>query len=98
MPPSGSSSLQYYYALDTTTGSGYGVQTNGAVDADDATFTSVAAGTAAKAILIYKYVDATPGNCPVIAYLDSATGLPITPNGGDIIITWDNGTNKIFRL
>jgi len=24
--------------------------------------------------------------------------LPITPNGGDIIVTWDNGINKIFRL
>ena len=21
-----------------------------------------------------------------------------TPNGGDISITWDNGTNKIFKL
>ena len=32
------------------------------------------------------------------AYIDTATGLPITPNGGDIIVTWDNGINKIFRL
>jgi len=23
---------------------------------------------------------------------------PITPNGGDIIAAWDNGTNKIFRV
>jgi len=30
--------------------------------------------------------------------MDTATGLPITPNGGDIIITWDNGTNRILRL
>lgn len=73
------------------------VESNGAVNADDATFTSVS-GDQVKSIVIYKYVDATPANCPLIAYLDSATGLPITPNGGDIIITWDNGTNKIFRL
>ena len=73
------------------------VETNGAVNADDATFTSVT-GDQVKSIVLYKYVDATPANCPLIAYLDSATGLPITPNGGDIIITWDNGTNKIFRL
>ena len=34
----------------------------------------------------------------LIAYIDTATGLPITPNGGDIIVNWDNGANKIFRL
>lgn len=84
-------------ALATTTGEGYGVQSNGAVDAGDATFTSVS-GASIEAIVIYKYVSATDGDNPLIAYLDSATGLPITPNGGDIIITWDNGTNKIFRL
>lgn len=84
-------------ALATSVGEGYGVQTNGAVDAGDATFTSVT-GASIEAIIIYKYVSATASDNPLIAYLDSATGLPITPNGGDIIITWDNGTNKIFRL
>ena len=34
----------------------------------------------------------------VIAFIDTATGLPVTPNGGDITITWDNGANKIFKL
>jgi hypothetical protein len=24
--------------------------------------------------------------------------LPVTPNGGDITIQWDNTTNKIFKL
>lgn len=33
-----------------------------------------------------------------IVWLGSATGLPITPNDGNIIFSWDNGTNKIFRL
>ena len=33
-----------------------------------------------------------------INFIDTATGLPITPNGGDIIVTWDNGANKIFKL
>ena len=40
----------------------------------------------------------TEATSPLIAYIDTATGLPITPNGGDIIVTWDNGTNKIFRV
>jgi hypothetical protein len=31
-------------------------------------------------------------------YIDAATGLPLTPNGGDVTIQWDNGANKIFKL
>jgi len=32
----------------------------------------------------------------LIAYIDLAAA--ITPNGGDINITWDSGANKIFAL
>ena len=68
----------------------------GAADAADVTFTSVS-GPTIEAIIIY--VDTgTEGTSPLIAYIDTATGLPITPNGGDIIVTWDNGPNKIFKL
>ncbi|GAI46620.1 unnamed protein product, partial [marine sediment metagenome] len=35
---------------------------------------------------------------PLIALIDTATGLPVTPNDGDITIAWDNGANKIFKL
>jgi len=35
---------------------------------------------------------------PLIAYIDTATGLAVTPNGGDITIAWDSGANKIFKL
>ncbi len=34
----------------------------------------------------------------LIAYIDTATGLPVTLNGGDINITWDSGANRIFKL
>lgn len=70
--------------------------TGGAADAADCTFTSVN-GSSIEAIIIYgdTGVEATS---PLIAYIDTATGLPITPNGGDIIVTWDNGTNKIFKV
>lgn len=70
--------------------------TGGAADANDVTFSSVS-GASIEAILIYKDTG-TEGTSPLIAYIDTATGLPITPNGGDIIVTWDNGVNKIFRL
>ena len=68
----------------------------GAADGADITFTSVA-GASIEAIVIYKDTGAE-ATSPLIAYIDTATGLPITPNGGDIIVTWDNGTNKIFKL
>lgn len=69
---------------------------NGAADADDVTFTSVS-GSVINAIVLYKDTGVA-GTSPLIAYIDTATGLPITPNGGDIICTWDNGTNRIFKL
>lgn len=70
--------------------------TLGACDAADVTFTSVT-GTTIEAILITRFVTVA-ADSPLIAWFDTATGLPITPNGGDIIVTWDNGTNKIFRV
>lgn len=72
----------------------------GAADADDTTFTAVPAGsgstTVLEAIVIYKD-SGVESTSPLIAYIDSATGLPITPNGGDIIVVWDNGVNRIFK-
>jgi len=78
--------------------------TAGAADADDATFASVS-GPSIEAMVLYKSVpdDIDPlleneTASTLLAYIDTATGLPIAPNGGDIIVTWDNGINKIFRL
>lgn len=70
--------------------------TDGAADAADVTFSTIT-GVSIEAIVLYRDtgVDATS---ELIAYIDTATGLPITPNGGDIIVTWDNGANKIFKL
>lgn len=78
--------------------------TQGVADAADVTFTAVAAGAAITSILVFQ-ASAVTGGADVaataqrlIAYLDTGTGLPVTPNGGDITITWDNGANKIFTL
>lgn len=68
----------------------------GAMDADNTQFTGIT-GPTIEAVVIYKD-GGTDGTSPVIVYLDTGSGLPITPNTGDIILTWDNGTNKIFRL
>jgi hypothetical protein len=34
----------------------------------------------------------------LICRIDTATGLPVTPGGGDIVINFDTGANKIFKL
>ena len=69
--------------------------TGGAADAADVTFTSVS-GTSIEAIIIY--IDTgTEATSPLIAYIDTATGLPINPNGGDIIVTWDKKISDFLR-
>ena len=70
--------------------------TAGVADADDVTFSAVS-GDPSEALVIYKH-NATESLATLIAYIDSATGLPVTPNGGDITVTWDSGANRIFKL
>ena len=70
--------------------------TNGVFDAADFTFSAVS-GDQSEAIIIY--IDTgVAGTSRLVAYIDTATGLPVTPNGGDINVAWDNGANKIFAL
>ena len=70
--------------------------TDGVADAADFTFPTVS-GDPAEALVIYQDTG-VEGTSRLIAYIDTATGLPVTPNGGAINVTWDNGTNKIFKL
>lgn len=68
----------------------------GAVNAANVTFASVSGATVTAIVLALS--TGTDSTSPLIAYIDTATGLPITPNGGDIIVSWDTGPNKIFKL
>jgi hypothetical protein len=70
--------------------------TSGVFDADDATFTSVS-GANCEALIIFADTG-VQGTSRLIAYIDSATGLPILPNGGDITVAFSSGANKIFSL
>lgn len=70
--------------------------TNGVADAADVTFPLVT-GDQSEALILYKHTG-TESTSLLIAYIDTATGLPVTPNGGDITVQWDNGANKIFKL
>jgi len=74
--------------------------TGGVFDATDVTFTSVTSTAQVQRLVLYKEI-ATAANStwPLIAVIGSATsGLPVTPNGGDITVSWDNGSSKIFAL
>lgn len=70
--------------------------TNGVFDADDATFSSVT-GANCEALIIYADTG-VQSTSRLIAYIDSATGLPILPNGGDITVAFSSGASKIFAL
>lgn len=74
---------------------GESVATN-VFDASDTTFTAVT-GDSVEAFLLYKHTG-TDSTSRLIAYFDTATNMPVTPNGGDITIAWDNGGDKIFAL
>jgi len=69
---------------------------SGIADADD-TICSAVSGPTAGAIIIFKE-GASHAASLLIAYIDTATGLPVQPNGGDITTQWDSGANKIFKL
>lgn len=61
--------------------------TAGVFDGDNVTFTAVT-GNTVEALVIY--VDTgSAATSRLFAYIDtSVTGLPVTPNGGDITISW----------
>ena len=69
---------------------------DGVADADDVTFSAVS-GDECEAIVLYKHTG-TESTARLIAYIDDATGLPVTPNGGDIEVQWAGGASKIFKL
>lgn len=79
--------------------------TDGIADAADTTFTAFPSGAAVPAVLLVQASAVTGGAdvaataARVIAYYDTGTNFPFTPNGGDIIIAWDNTAGvKIFKL
>lgn len=70
--------------------------TGGVADANDVTFPSVT-GDISEALVIFKDTG-TDTTSPLIAYIDTATGLAVTPNGGDITVIWPNDSGRIFSL
>ncbi len=78
--------------------------TNGVFDAADITFTTPPTDSNQHSLLIFQSSavgggsDVASSSQRVIAWIDTGTGVPIVPAGGDITVVWDNGANKIFAL
>lgn len=70
--------------------------TNGVADAADVTLVAVT-GDQAESIDGYKHTG-TESTSRLLFNIDTATGLPVTPNGGDITIQWQNSDPRIFKL
>ncbi len=60
--------------------------TAGTFDGDNVTYTAVS-GATVEAIVLFKDTG-NVATSALIAYIDSGTGLPVTPNGGDITVSW----------
>lgn len=72
-----------------------GVVAAAVFDGDNVTYTAVS-GASAEALVIY--IDTgSSATSRLVAYIDTGvTGLPVTPNSGDIAITWN--ASGIFKL
>jgi len=66
----------------------------GTADAGDITFSTVTGDPSE--YLNIRQDTGTPSTSALIGNMDTATGLPVTPNGGNITVTW-NGSG-IFKL
>lgn len=71
-------------ALTTKT---IGTVAAGVFDADNVTFTAVSGNSVESVNILKDTGNAATSN--LIAYFDTGTGLPVTPNGGDITVTWN---------
>jgi activator of HSP90 ATPase len=62
---------------------------SGLFDGDNLTYTAVS-GATVEALVIYRHNAGANSTWKLVAYIDtSVTGLPVTPNGGDITVTWN---------
>jgi len=91
---------QFYSSLSGVVGTDQEIltktQVNGAFDGTDLTYTAVT-GASVEAIALYRKNAGANTTWPLIAYIDTGvTNLPVTPNGGNITITWN--VSGIFKL
>lgn len=73
-----------------------GTVSEGTFDGADVTFTAVS-GATVEAIVIYRHNSGLNSTWRLVLYEDTGiTGMPVTPNGGDISILWN--ASGIFTI
>lgn len=95
-----SSSHQFYSSLSGIVGTDQPITTptvvSGTFDGDDVTFTAVS-GASVEALVIYRHNAGANTTWRLVLFEDtSVTGLPVTPNGGNIVVTWN--ASGIFTI
>lgn len=88
-----SAANQYYSSLSGIVGTDQRITTptvaTGLFDGDNVTYTAVS-GATVEALVIYRKNSGANTTWRLFCYIDtSVTGLPVTPNGGDIAISWN---------
>lgn len=72
---------------------------SGIADADDTIVAAVGSAGSATAVYVVLVNETAASNTSLVtAVIDTATGMPFLPNGGDVQIVWDAGANRIFKL
>jgi len=69
----------------------------GAFDANDVTWSAVAAGDTARGVVSYMDTG-NPATSPILHFNGDVSGFPFTTNGSDVTVNWDNGAFKIFAF
>jgi len=95
-----SASHQFFSSLSGLVGTDQQITTptvtNGTFDGDDVTFTAVT-GASVEALVIYRKNSGANTTWRLVLFEDTGvTGLPVTPNGGNIVITWN--ASGIFTI
>jgi hypothetical protein len=88
-----SASHQFYSSLSGVVGTDQRVTTptvtTGLFDGDDVTYTSVS-GASVEALVFYRKNSGASTTWRLFLYMDtSVTGLPVTPNGGNIAVAFN---------
>jgi hypothetical protein len=95
-----SAAHQFYSSLSGVVGTDQEIltktQVTGTFDGTDLTYTAVS-GNSVEALVGYRKNAGANTTWPLIFYIDTGvTGLPVTPNGGNITVTWN--ASGIFTL
>lgn len=69
----------------------------GVCDAPDIAFIGLSGAPSIEALVLYKDTGVA-GTSTLIAYIDSATGLPTGTGAAEVDVAWSNAANKIFKL